>query len=229
MNEKILVVDDEPSIVELLDFNLTKAGFQVVRAMDGEEAIRSVYVHRPTLMVLDMMLPKKDGIEVCKELRFRNENVAILMLTAKDEEFDKVLSLELGADDYMTKPFSVPELVARIRAIIRRRNTSGIKEYEHKDQLGSVEIFPEQHDAFVGKSKLELTLKEFELISYFARNKGKLVTRDQIFQDVWGYEFGVDSRNLDVHISRLREKIGRHDPDFHHIKTIRGLGYKIEM
>lgn len=228
MNDKILVVDDEPSIVELLDFNLSKVGFEVVRALDGEEAIRSVLYHHPSLMVLDMMLPKKGGIEVCKELRFRNENVAILMLTAKDDEFDKVLSLELGADDYMTKPFSVPELIARIKAIIRRKRASGLKEDERQVQLGSVVIIPAQHDAYVRESKLELTLKEFELLSYFAKNKGRLVTREQIFQEVWGYEFGTDSRNLDVHISRLREKVRRKDPEFEHIKTIRGLGYKIE-
>jgi two-component system alkaline phosphatase synthesis response regulator PhoP len=228
MNDKILIVDDELSILTLLEFNLKKAGFEVVKAMNGEEAITSVIEHQPALIVLDVMLPKKGGVEVCKELKMRREKAAILMLTAKDEEFDKILSLELGADDYMTKPFSVREVIARIKAILRRINVSATEEEPKEITVGELSIFPEKHEAYLGKEKLDLTLKEFELLVYFAKNIGRLLTREQIFQAIWGYEFEGESRNLDVHISHLREKteVDRKEPKL--IKTIRGMGYKME-
>ncbi len=233
MSKKILVVDDEQSISTLLKYNLEQAGFIVLTAMDGEEGLQTCLNEEPDLMVLDLMLPKMDGIEVCKQLRQRKLMVPILMLTAKDDEFDKVLGLELGADDYMTKPFSPREVVARVKAILRRSQSQTEpepKEIEDANQvlIGDLRVLPDHYEAYYGKERLDLTPKEFELLVYLAKHKGRVLTRDQLLSAVWNYDFAGDTRIVDVHISHLREKIERNTKKPLYIKTIRGLGYKLE-
>lgn len=227
MSHKILVVDDEQSIVTLLQFNLEKEGYQVITAFDGEEALEKARMDNPDFIILDIMLPKLDGIEVCKKLRQDDISTPILMLTAKADEFDKVLGLELGADDYITKPFSPREVIARIKAIFRRTQVQNQKQ-NPKDQddkivIGLLEIYPEQYEAYFDQGLLELTPKEFELLHYLARNKGRVLSRDQLLNVVWNYEYMGDTRIVDVHISHLREKVNKE-----YIKTVRGVGYKME-
>jgi len=233
MDKKVLVVDDEQSIVTLLKYNLEQAGYTVVSAMDGEEGISLAAAENPDMMILDLMLPKLDGIEVCKQLRQRKIDVPILMLTAKDDEFDKVLGLELGADDYMTKPFSPREVVARVKAILRRVQTlpepvEEKQEDEGKIKIGDLKILPDFYEAYFMDELLELTPKEFELLLFLAKNKGRVLTRDQLLSSVWNYDFAGDTRIVDVHISHLREKIEQNTKKPSYIKTIRGLGYKLE-
>ncbi|MBM7605660.1 two-component system alkaline phosphatase synthesis response regulator PhoP [Metabacillus crassostreae] len=234
MSKKILVVDDEQSISTLLKYNLEQAGYTVITALDGEEGLQMCMKEDPDLLVLDLMLPKMDGIEVCKQLRQRKIMVPILMLTAKDDEFDKVLGLELGADDYMTKPFSPREVVARIKAILRRSQTQieqqETKEYDEENQviIGDLRVLPDHYEAYYSKERLDLTPKEFELLIYLAKHKGRVLTRDQLLSAVWNYDFAGDTRIVDVHISHLREKIERNTKKPLYIKTIRGLGYKLE-
>ncbi|MDF9760207.1 two-component system alkaline phosphatase synthesis response regulator PhoP [Peribacillus simplex] len=234
MSKKILVVDDEQSIVTLLQYNLEQAGYSVITALDGEQGLQAAVDIRPDLVVLDLMLPKMDGLEVCKQLRQQKINIPILMLTAKDDEFDKVLGLELGADDYLTKPFSPREVVARIKAILRRSQFQSNGSESDNDQedgllkLGELKVFPDRYEAFFDEQQLELTPKEFELLLYLAKNKGRVLTRDQLLSAVWNYDFAGDSRIVDVHISHLREKIEKDTKKPLYIKTIRGLGYKLE-
>jgi two-component system, OmpR family, alkaline phosphatase synthesis response regulator PhoP len=233
MDKKVLVVDDEQSIVTLLKYNLEQAGYTVVSAMDGEEGINLAAAENPDMMILDLMLPKLDGIEVCKQLRQRKIDVPILMLTAKDDEFDKVLGLELGADDYMTKPFSPREVVARVKAILRRVQTlpepvEEKQEDEGNIKIGDLKMLPDFYEAYYMDELLELTPKEFELLLFLAKNKGRVLTRDQLLSSVWNYDFAGDTRIVDVHISHLREKIEQNTKKPSYIKTIRGLGYKLE-
>lgn len=233
MSQKLLVVEDEISISTLLQFNLEQAGFQVITAMDGKSGLEKAESEEPNLIILDLMLPEMDGIEVCKELRLRKLNIPILMLTAKDDEFDKVLGLELGADDYMTKPFSPREVVARVKAILRRSssaNTDSEKKKEEVEHLkiGEVDIYPENYEAYFKEKALELTPKEFELLVYLARHKSRVLSREQLLSAVWNYDFVGDTRIVDVHISHLREKIENNTRKPIYIKTIRGLGYKLE-
>jgi two-component system alkaline phosphatase synthesis response regulator PhoP len=233
MANKVLVVDDEQSIVKLLQYNLEQAGFQVITAADGEEGRDLAEKESPDIMVLDLMLPKLDGMEVCKQLRQKKIQIPILMLTAKDEEFDKVLGLELGADDYMVKPFSPREVIARVKAILRRSQVMSemIQEKETASeslQIGELRLVPEQYEAFFRGELLDLTLKEFELLLYLSQNLGRVLTRDQLLSAVWNYDFAGDTRIVDVHISHLREKIEADSKKPTYIKTIRGLGYKLE-
>ncbi|GEN32624.1 MULTISPECIES: response regulator transcription factor [Aneurinibacillus] len=230
--KKILVVDDEQSIVTLLEFNLQKAGFEVVKAGDGPTAVKLAETEKPDLIVLDIMLPGMDGMEVCKKLRMERINTPILMLTAKDEEFDKILGLELGADDYMTKPFSPREVVARVKAILRRSGQQQEQETNQSDEqmitIGQLVIYPEKYEVLFNGNRLELTPKEFELLQYMASHPGRVMTRDQLLNAVWNYDFVGDSRIVDVHISHLREKIEEDTKQPKYIKTVRGLGYKLE-
>ncbi|WP_210364952.1 response regulator transcription factor [Bacillus sp. REN3] len=233
MDKKVLVVDDEQSILTLLQYNLEQAGYKVVTAMDGEEGIKAAAEEKPDLMILDLMLPKLDGIEVCKQLRQQKIMVPILMLTAKDDEFDKVLGLELGADDYMTKPFSPREVLARVKAILRRaqaqpETAEDALEDESQIKIGDLKILPDFYEAYFMGELLELTPKEFELLLYLAKNKGRVLTRDQLLRAVWNYDFAGDTRIVDVHISHLREKVEQNTKKPSYIKTIRGLGYKLE-
>jgi two-component system, OmpR family, alkaline phosphatase synthesis response regulator PhoP len=229
--EKILIIEDEPSILTLLSFNLEKSGYQVITAMDGKVGLEKAKKEQPDLIVLDLMLPGMDGIDICKSLRMDKNNTPILMLTAKDDVLDKILGLELGADDYMTKPFSPREVVARIKAILRRTKVSGQTPREEKSKvsLGPLEINEEKYEAYFQNIRLELTPKEFELLLYLAKNEGRVMTRDQLLNAVWDYDFVGDSRIVDVHISHLREKIETDTKQPRYIKTIRGLGYKFEV
>mgnify|MGYP001050841533 CR=1 FL=1 len=233
MKNKVLVVDDEQSIVTLLQYNLEQAGFEVVTAMDGAEGKRLAETESPDMIVLDLMLPKLDGMDVCKKLRQQNIMTPILMLTAKDDELDKILGLELGADDYMVKPFSPREVIARVKAILRRAQfqteaASDNDQAEEQIQIGKLTIYPGKYEAFFQEDQLELTLKEFELLLFLGQNKGRVLTRDQLLSAVWNYDFAGDTRIVDVHISHLREKIEKDTKKPAYIKTIRGLGYKLE-
>ena len=232
MSQKILVVDDEQSIVTLLKYNLETAGYIVEVAYDGEEALKKGETEQPELIVLDVMLPKKDGIEVCKTIRSDKNLVPILMLTAKDDEFDRVLGLELGADDYMTKPFSPREVVARVKAILRRSQFVNEIEKEDVDDediiIGSIRIRPEFFEVYKEDELLELTPKEFELLLYLIERQGRVITREHMLNSVWNYEFAGDSRIVDVHISHLRDKLEENPKQPKLIKTVRGLGYKLE-
>ena len=232
MSQKILVVDDEQSIVTLLKYNLETAGYIVEVAYDGEEALEKVEKVQPDLIVLDVMLPKKDGIEVCKTIRSDKNLVPILMLTAKDDEFDRVLGLELGADDYMTKPFSPREVVARVKAILRRSqfvNEAANDAANEEDILiENIRIRPEFFEVYKDDELLELTPKEFELLLYLIERQGRVITIEHMLNSVWNYEFAGDSRIVDVHISHLRDKLEENPKQPKLIKTVRGLGYKLE-
>jgi two-component system, OmpR family, alkaline phosphatase synthesis response regulator PhoP len=233
MKNKILVVDDEQSIVTLLQYNLEQAGYEVITAMDGEEGKHLAETQDPDIIVLDLMLPKLDGMEVCKQLRQKSIMTPILMLTAKDDELDKILGLELGADDYMVKPFSPREVIARVKAILRRTQvqTEAIDVGEKETGqlvIANLRIDPEKYEAYFNDQLLELTLKEFELLLYLAQNKGRVLTRDQLLSAVWNYDFAGDTRIVDVHISHLREKVEVDTKKPAYIKTLRGLGYKLE-
>ncbi|MGG3469709.1 response regulator transcription factor [Neobacillus pocheonensis] len=233
MKNKILVVDDEQSIVTLLQYNLEQSGFEVITAMDGEEGKRLAETESPDIIILDLMLPKLDGMEVCKQLRQEKIQIPILMLTAKEDEFEKILGLELGADDYMVKPFSPREVIARVKAILRRTQAQAeTSEETGNDEslilIGKLTIYPEKYEAYYNENLIELTLKEFELLLFLAQNKGRVLTRDQLLSAVWNYDFAGDTRIVDVHISHLREKIEEDTKKPAYIKTIRGLGYKLE-
>lgn len=228
MAQKVLIVDDEESIVTLLQFNIERAGFETETAFDGLSGLQKALQNTYDMIVLDLMLPELDGTEVCKQLRQKQIDTPILMLTARDEELDKVLGLELGADDYLTKPFSPKEVVARIKAILRRTNKSDNYMESGEIKIAGLSIFPDQYEASINGESLSFTRKEFELLLYLSKNKGRVMSRDQLLSSVWNYDFVGDTRIVDVHISHLREKI---EPDSKHpvyIKTIRGLGYKME-
>lgn len=229
---KILVVDDEPSIVTLMKFNLENAGYEVMTAADGRQGLDIALTEKPDLIVLDLMLPGMDGMDVCKMLRQEKMDTPILMLTAKDEEFDKILGLELGADDYMTKPFSPREVVARVKAILRRTQTMKPDEVEDDSdiiRLGELEIRTDTYDVYVRGKQLVLTPKEYELLLYLANHKNKVLSRDQLLNGVWDFHYDGDTRIVDVHISHLREKIEADTKRPTYIRTIRGFGYKLEV
>lgn len=230
MSQKVLVVDDEQSIVTLLKYNIEQAGYQVIVAYDGVQALEKVNEEKPDLVVLDVMLPEKDGIEVCKTIRSDKNQVPILMLTAKDDEFDRVLGLELGADDYMTKPFSPREVVARVKAILRRVGQVENKNLDYDEDiiLGAIRIRPDFFEVYRNDELLELTPKEFELLLYLIERQGRVITREHMLNSVWNYEFAGDSRIVDVHISHLRDKLEENPKQPQFIKTVRGLGYKLE-
>ncbi len=224
-NELVLVVDDEKTLVKALSFNLEKEGFRVEQAYDGEEALQKFYSLKPDIVVLDLMLPEIDGFEVCRRIR-KKYDVPIIMLTARSEDIDKVLGLELGADDYLTKPFNSRELVARIRAILRR---STVREEEAKKmiQIGDLKVDLLQHRVRLGEREVSLTSKEFALLSFLAANAGNVYSREQLLEQIWGYEYYGDLRTVDVHIRHLREKLENDpgNPDL--IITVWGTGYKI--
>ncbi|MBC1285711.1 response regulator transcription factor [Listeria booriae] len=231
---KILVVDDESSIVTLLQFNIEKAGFDVVTAEDGRTGYELALTEKPDLIVLDLMLPEMDGIEVCKQLRQDKVETPILMLTAKDDELDKIIGLELGADDYLTKPFSPREVVARIKAILRRsagKSADVEPEVAPKEKalhVGDLKILTESYEVYLQDELLDLTPKEFELLLYLANHRGKVFSRDQLLDAVWNYDYIGETRIVDVHVSHLRDKIEADTKKPQYIKTIRGFGYKME-
>ena len=226
--KKLLVVDDEPSILTLLKFNLEQSGFEVLTAENGNDALEIATNEDLTLIVLDLMLPGMDGMDVCKTLRQEKINTPILMLTAKDDEFDKILGLELGADDYMTKPFSPREVVARVKAILRRTNLVTAEAKDEVIKIGELEIHPDKYMVMFKGEQLVLTPKEFELLLYLANHRGKVLSRDQLLNGVWDFHYDGDTRIVDVHISHLREKIETDTKQPVYIRTIRGFGYKME-
>ena len=225
-NEKILVVDDEEHIAELIRYNLESNGYKILSANNGIDAMKIVLEERPNLILLDLMIPGKDGYDVCKEIRSTKEvmNTPIIMLTAKSEEIDKILGLELGADDYITKPFSVRELLAIVKAVLRR--FSIVESEENVLVFGDLTVDFEKREVLIKNNKLELTLKEFELLEILIRNKGKILTRDTLLDKIWGYEYIGETRTVDVHIRYLRKKIESDDKNPKFIETIRGVGYR---
>ena len=225
--EKILIVDDEEHIIELLKFNLLNAGYEVLTANNGVDAVKIAKAEKPNLLLLDLMLPGIDGFDVCKEIKRNNEmkNTSIIMLTAKGEELDKILGLELGADDYITKPFSVRELLARVKAVLRRTNSFNEVEEEIYDSQ-NLKVDFERHEVYVNGDKVDLTLKEFELLQILIKNKGKILKRETLLDKIWGYEYIGETRTVDVHIRYLRKKIEEDDKNPRFIETIRGVGYR---
>lgn len=228
MDKTILVVDDEKPIADILQFNLIKEGYKVICAYDGDEALEKVEEEQPDLMLLDIMLPKRDGMEVCREVR-KKYDFPIIMLTAKGSEIDKVLGLEMGADDYVTKPFSTRELIARVKANMRRLQVappSDEVELESNDiVIGSLIIQPDAYLVLKRDEKIELTHREFELLHYLGKHIGQVMTREHLLQTVWGYDYFGDVRTVDVTIRRLREKIEDNPSHPAWIVTRRGVGY----
>ncbi|WP_055106405.1 response regulator YycF [Paenibacillus ihumii] len=227
MQGKILVVDDERPIADILKFNLEKEGYEVIVAFDGIEAVELAFNEQPDLILLDLMLPGKDGMDVCREVRARLQT-PIIMLTAKDGEIDKVLGLELGADDYVTKPFSARELLARVKAQMRRQQRPAqLEGAEGKQGISLFELFidTDMYTVYKNGEPLDLTHREFELLHYLVKNAGKVMTREHLLQAVWGYDYFGDVRTVDVTIRRLREKIESDPSKPEYILTRRGLGY----
>ena len=223
---KILIVEDEANIRELIKFNLIKEGYNIIEAEDGLTALELVRKEKPDLIVLDLMLPGMVGMELCRSLKNKRElsSVAIIMLTAKSEEIDKIIGLEMGADDYLTKPFSPRELTARVKAVLRR----GAKDNQAGGELvvGTLRFNLISYEAFIGREKMELTPKEYELLKLFASNIGKAFTREELLEKVWGYEYYGDTRTVDVHVRHLRIKMGNSPELCDAIETVRGVGYK---
>lgn len=224
--DKVLIIDDEEHIVELIKYNLESNGFDTVEAYNGKDGIRLAKAEKPSLILLDLMLPIMDGLDVCKNLR-RDEDtrsIPVIMLTAKSEEIDKILGLELGADDYITKPFSVRELVARIKAVLRRSGSES--EETSTYSFADVLIDYDKHQVTKNNEKVELTLKEYELLEILIRNKGKVLKRDVLLDKIWGYEYVGETRTVDVHIRHLRQKLEDDDRNPVYIETVRGIGYR---
>ncbi|EHJ56017.1 hypothetical protein HMPREF9318_00836 [Streptococcus urinalis FB127-CNA-2] len=233
MKKQILIVDDELPILTLLDYHLVKEGYQVKTAEDGRTALNLALTEHFDLIVLDIMLPQLDGIEVCKRLRAQHKKTPIIMLSAKGDEFDKVFALELGADDYMTKPFSPRELMARIKAVLRRTDNDQLEEDEDMIsddvlEIDYLKIYPDRHEIYCQDQLVSLTPKEFELLLYLAKHPKMTLTRERLLERIWGYDFGLETRLVDVHIGKLREKIEQDPKSPQFIKTVRGYGYKFE-
>ena len=231
MNDKrILIVDDERPIVDILKFNLEKEGFATTVAYDGEQAINVALSVKPDLILLDLMLPKIDGFNVCKEIR-KHLTCPIIMLTAKEEVVDKIIGLELGADDSMTKPFSIREVIARVKANLRKHvlpeDEEEKKSSKNKIKIKDMIIDPERYIAIIGDKTIDLTIKEFELLKMLSSAPNQVFTREQILRGVWGYDFYGDARTVDVTVRRLREKIEKSTADPQYVQTKRGMGYYV--
>ncbi len=229
-NQKtVLIVDDEANICELIRLYVEKEGYRAVIANDGQRAVEKFKSAKPDIVLLDIMLPIKDGWQVCREMR-AIDNTPIIMLTAKGETFDKVLGLELGADDYIVKPFEPKELIARMKAVLRRTAAqyNGEEDKEEELRFDGLRINQATYEIYLGDKKIEMPPKEFELLYFLAKNTNKVFTRDQLLDEIWGYEFFGDSRTVDVHIKRIREKIESENRNWH-LKTVWGVGYKFEV
>lgn len=231
MDANILIVDDEQNIVDILKENLEREGYQTLTAFDGEEAVELALSAKPDLILLDCMLPKMDGFDVCKRIR-QTEQVPILMLTAKSEEIDKVLGLELGADDYITKPFSVREVLARVKAHLRRSSHEKLADVKTGSdkviEIADVEIDLEAYEVRYQGVDINLTLREFELVRFLAQNVGQVFSREQLLEHVWGYSYFGDVRTVDVTVRRTREKLEPDQKEYRYIMTKRGVGYYFE-
>lgn len=226
MSKKILIVDDEKNIVDILRFNLKKEGYETIEAYDGEQAVNLALTQNPDLILLDIMLPKMDGFTVCRKLR-QTISTPILMLTAKEEEVDKVLGLELGADDYITKPFSPRELMARVKANLRRLTPveGTVVEQSHVNTYGDLTIDCDRYEVRRNNDIIELTLREFELVKFLAAQQGTIFSRETLLEKVWGYEYYGDVRTVDVTVRRVREKLEQDPAVPQYIITKRGVGY----
>jgi two-component system, OmpR family, response regulator len=232
MAENVLIVEDDETLLGVLKYNLLKSGYSVVTAADGLQAIESANKDKPDLIILDLMLPKMDGLEVTRVLR-KNSTVPILMLTARAEEIDKVVGLEVGADDYLTKPFSMRELLARVKALLRRNEMARQDSKEPAEgppllNAGGIEIDVSRHTIAVGGKVLEVTPKEFDLLAFLVRNRGQVFTREKLLEKIWGYDYAGDTRTVDVHVRWLRQKIEEHPDAPIKLLTVRGVGYKFE-
>lgn len=241
MGRTVLIVEDELSIATLIEYHVKAAGFAADVAHDGEEALRKVSERSYDLVILDLMLPKVDGLTVCRTIRVDKPRLPILMVTAKAAEEDRIKGLNLGADDYITKPFSPKELVARIHAVLRRvvpvgdvnQQEAGARSRNGRETamvlaVEDIKIYPERFEAFFHDDLLTLTRKEFELLTYFVQNEGLILSRDQLLSAVWNYDFAGDTRIVDVHVGRLRDKLEIDTKNPKYIHTVRGFGYKLE-
>ncbi len=226
---RILIVEDDRNLLDTLKYNLRKEGYSTVTAVDGDEALYVARREKPDLIILDIMLPKLSGFEVCRILR-KEMTIPILMLTAKADEVDKIVGLEIGADDYMTKPFSMRELLARLGAMLRRADMSRQQLVGEKKTLkiGDLEVDIGRHQAFHKGSRLDLTPKEYDLLAFLTTNKGLVFSREQLLEKVWGYDYAGDTRTVDVHVRWLRQKIESDPAKPEHLVTVRGAGYRLE-
>lgn len=224
----VLVVDDEPNILELIEYNLQKENYKVISAPDGITGLSMAQVYLPDLIILDIMLPGKDGYEVCRILKAnaRTAPIPIIMLSAKSAEIDKVLGLEMGAYDYVTKPFSTRELVARVKTNLRRQEYSNEPNNEKEIRYKNLVIKPERHEAILNGVRLDLTPKEFEILVFLASNPGRVFTRDMLLEKIWGFNEAKETRTVDVHIRYLRQKIERDPANPEYIETLRKIGYR---
>ncbi|MGH2409459.1 MAG: response regulator [Chloroflexota bacterium] len=225
----ILLVEDDPTLLEAIRYNLGKEGYQVVTAVDGVQALEQARQASPDLVILDIMLPRLDGLEVCRAIR-RDSSVPIVMLTAKSGETDTVLGLEMGADDYLAKPFRLRELLARVKAQLRRAEMphAGLQPALDRVQFGRISVERDSRRVFRDGNEIGLTLKEYDLLEYLRANAGKVISREVLLDKVWGYGFAGDSRTVDVHVRWLREKIEDDPASPQHIRTVRGVGYRLE-
>ena len=223
---KILIVDDEKHIAELISLDLTKEGFETREVYDGRKAMDEFYAFKPELVLLDLMLPGVDGYQICTTIR-KNSDVPIIMLTARSDTFDKVLGLEMGADDYIVKPFEPKEMVARVKAVLRRYEKSETKEDDKTVSFDNLKISLNDYTVIYHGESLSFPPKELELLYFLAENKNQVFTREQLLDKIWGYEYVGDSRTVDVHIKRIREKLNKGDENWS-IKTVHGVGYKFE-
>jgi two-component system response regulator VicR len=228
MPARILVVDDEPPIVDVLAYNLRRNHFEVITARDGEEALDLARREQPDLIILDLMLPRLDGLEVCRALR-RERDVPIIMLTARDSEVDRVVGLELGADDYVVKPFSVRELMARVKNVLRRVAPRQAGSSSEAVRAGDLAVDPARREVHWHNAELELTTLEFDLLHTLARHAGQVLSREQLLERVWGYDYYGDLRVVDAAIKRLRAKLRGASPEDDIIITVRGVGYKLQV
>ncbi len=225
---KVLIVEDDPNLLETLKYNLLKEGYDAVTAADGAQAVEIARREKPDLIILDIMLPKMNGFEVCRILR-KEMKTPIMMLTARADETDKIVGLEIGADDYVTKPFSIRELLARVHAMLRRaKMTAAPVDDTASIKTGNLEVDTARHRASISGAPLELSPKEFDMLAFLVKNKGLVFTREQLLEKVWGYDFAGDTRTVDVHIRWLRQKIEKDPAHPEYFVTVRGTGYKLE-
>jgi two-component system response regulator RegX3 len=225
--KKILIIEDERPMAEAIEFNLSKEGFEVDIALDGEAGYRKCEDEEYDLIILDLMLPGMDGMEVCRRVR-KEKTTPVIILTAKDADVDKILGLEMGADDYVTKPFNMRELVARVRAVLRRTSIEQAEEAQERVEIGEIVIDGERHEVIVDGEVVDMPLMEYRLLELFMRNPGKALARDYLIGRAWGGDFYGQTKTLDVHIRRLREKIEKDPANPEHIITVRGVGYRFE-
>jgi two-component system response regulator VicR len=227
VSAKILIVDDEPPIIDMLRYNLERGNYEVVVAWDGEEAVRKAQSERPDLIILDLMLPRLDGLEVCRAVR-RQRDVPIIMLTARDDEIDRVVGLELGADDYVLKPFSMRELMVRVKNVLRRTSPRPAETSPDLSRVGPLRLELRGREATLHGQNLDLTTLEYELLAYLVQHAGQVLSREQLLNGVWGYDYYGDQRVVDAAVKRLRAKLRPAEPTEELIVTVRGVGYKLE-